>query len=38
MRKNNKKEKEVWRNAIAELQLGDNCAVILLALEKNETL
>lgn len=38
MRKNNKKEKEVWRNAIAELQLGDNYVVILLALEINETL
>lgn len=38
MRKNNKKEKEVWRNAIAELQQGDNCAVIVLALERKEML
>lgn len=35
MRKDKNQDKEVWKNATAELQLGNHCAVIALDLVRN---
>lgn len=35
MRKDNSQEKQIWKNAMAELQLGNYCVIIALTFARN---